>query len=783
MKIFRISVLLSFLLLQTMQSQIFVSTLGSASGDGTSWQKAFNDLQKAIGAAKAGQEIWVQKGHYYPSLDRTGLKPANPRNATFVLKDGVKLYGGFAGSETSLSQRNAEENETVLSGDIGAVGDYSDNVYVILLGVDLSSSSRIDGFTITGANNDQSGINITIGGYSIQQSSGGAGRILSSDIAVANNKFTANRSRGTAGGLAVLHGSRLSLLNNLFSANETGNQGGALYSVSSSVSFEGCVFRDNAAGQGAAAYIVNNQEPGIISSCTFKGNIAKADGGALLFYSSDPMKRNEFKIADCGFESNSCITGGVLNGLRTIASRGGAIYADRTDLDISGCSFAGQIIDYTSSAGASGGAVDLGYDTSVKIDRCLFLNNKAVPKTTGTSGSGGAVHTMSDFEITNCVFAGNYARGGGGAVELSDDQPSVKPSVMANCVFYSNAAGADGGAVYYGTGLVSVPTGFTNLTFYQNTAARGGAMCFNTYSDIGQGTQLQNCIFEGNSTDNLAYSGTFQPSNLASSNNYFQAENSSGSVFSNPGDPAGRDGIWATADDGLHLDLCSALADSGINEGLILPGMKSSWSENEDDVAGGRRIRGEQVEMGAYENDRNAAPALLNPLPDLNVRPGSDKVEIDLDKYFFTAAGSVNSYRVSSTDHESGLYTSLLSGSTLTISFHQTKTGSGQLVITAANHCGLVSEQALDIQVSESLSAEEFNANPVFIYPVPAVSEITVSGSQPLQSYRVLNMLGQTVRSGQFNGRRADVAMLASGAYFIEIKSEDKLYTVKFYKS
>ena len=50
-------------------------------------------LQDALVAASNGDEIWVVEGTYKP--DRGGGQTLGDRGATFQLKNGVAIYGGF----------------------------------------------------------------------------------------------------------------------------------------------------------------------------------------------------------------------------------------------------------------------------------------------------------------------------------------------------------------------------------------------------------------------------------------------------------------------------------------------------------------------------------------------------------------------------------------------------------------------------------------------------------------------------------------------------------------
>ncbi|WP_025007250.1 hypothetical protein [Marinilabilia salmonicolor] len=98
----------------------------------TAWQNqtnVYSDLQTALAAAVAGDEVWVAAGIYKPTTD-------GDRTIGFDLKDGVHYYGGFAGNETELSQRDWRLNETILSGDIGVEG-------IIVITVILSLKTEV----------------------------------------------------------------------------------------------------------------------------------------------------------------------------------------------------------------------------------------------------------------------------------------------------------------------------------------------------------------------------------------------------------------------------------------------------------------------------------------------------------------------------------------------------------------------------------------------------------------------------------------------------------------
>jgi hypothetical protein len=127
---------------------LYVNQQAIGDNHGKDWTNAFIDLQDAFQLAASDtcsdvNQIWVAKGTYTPTngADRT---------ATFQLLDNVGIYGGFAGAEIELQERNIVNNPTLLSGDIGITGNMSDNSYHVVTGSGTDGSAILNGFTITG---------------------------------------------------------------------------------------------------------------------------------------------------------------------------------------------------------------------------------------------------------------------------------------------------------------------------------------------------------------------------------------------------------------------------------------------------------------------------------------------------------------------------------------------------------------------------------------------------------------------------------------------------------
>tara|TARA_B100001109_G_scaffold254260_1_gene253558 strand:- start:5280 stop:6794 length:1515 start_codon:yes stop_codon:yes gene_type:complete len=169
--------LFSITLLSAEAGIIYVDYSATGNNSGTSWTNAFNSLTTALAAPHALKDtFWVAAGTY---------KPVNA-NAPFLIEKAERLFGGFSGTETSLSQRDVYNNITILTGDLQgndngdphngtqANSTYSENAKTIIEIAPATIAAHgaeviIDGFTITSAHdavNSSSAINV--GNFSLQ---------------------------------------------------------------------------------------------------------------------------------------------------------------------------------------------------------------------------------------------------------------------------------------------------------------------------------------------------------------------------------------------------------------------------------------------------------------------------------------------------------------------------------------------------------------------------------------------------------------------------------------
>jgi hypothetical protein len=388
--------------------KIYVDASATGYEDGTSWASAFTDLQDALVAAVPGIEIWVAAGTYKPT---SGID----RSVSFVLKSGVKLYGGFEGWERHLQERSLDPSLTVLSGDIGTIGDDTDNSYHVVYAGGVTDAV-LDGFTVTRGRGDAGGKGA--GMHNINSALTIANCIFShNQVAVETTNMTQSTGRGAG---MYNYNSAPIVTNCTFIANQAGNvaynktgAGGGIYNEGSFGTgldsqwpvITGCIFIENIASsrdahEGGGGAIYNNNSSPTIDRCTFERNLAGSGGGVL-------NRLGQPTITNCIFNTNSNSIGDGM---------GGAIYN-------------------------TGGAYIL---------NCTFYQNgwrlmpSGEPRFRPYTSWGGAIFDWrAGSTITNCIFIKNAARDGGGAV-FSDGIMLRLRTRLINCLFYENISGQQG---------------------------------------------------------------------------------------------------------------------------------------------------------------------------------------------------------------------------------------------------------------------------------------------------------------------------------------------------
>src|SRR5690606_12182290 len=286
----------------------YVKPVASGSGDGSNWANASNDLQAMINASSSGDYIFVAGGTYKPNRKANAVGTITPNHVynAFVLKNGVKIYGNFAGTETSLEQRDLSvaANKSVLSGDFnnndtvsgsGSSLQLYNNVenacHVVISTDTIGSETVLDGFTITKGGNINTYANITVNGTSIPSNLGGGLFNVNSTPTISNCTFTKNYARFGGGAVYSSGGSSSvgypTFINCIFSKNlaiafSGGSYGGAIQSSGVSRYFN-CTFWGNRADFGGGIYI-NSGSVTLRNSIVY-GNSSGIQGNSTRTYS------------------------------------------------------------------------------------------------------------------------------------------------------------------------------------------------------------------------------------------------------------------------------------------------------------------------------------------------------------------------------------------------------------------------------------------------------------------------------------------------------------------
>ncbi len=226
----------------------YVSTGGDDVHDGLSWSTAKRTVQAGLDTAIAGDQVWVAAGTYVQCV---------------TLKSEVALYGGFAGGETMLWQRDWIANRTILDGNqTGSVVSVAN----------ARGGTRIDGFTIR---NGEAGSG---GGTA----NGGGIRCVSSHATIANNTISGNSASGAlthGGGIYCYSSSSVTIASNTIAGNSGDLGGGICCDSCTSSTIINNIITDNVSLHGGGIYSSGAGLGVIIANNAITGNNANYGGG------------------------------------------------------------------------------------------------------------------------------------------------------------------------------------------------------------------------------------------------------------------------------------------------------------------------------------------------------------------------------------------------------------------------------------------------------------------------------------------------------------------------
>lgn len=315
----RVSVKKYSIPIEVPKPRIYVNANATGDNDGTSFANGYTSLQEGLANIEpVTTEVWIAAGRYTPH--------ASNRGTSFIFdKENLMVYGGFDGTETSVSERNIAANPTILSGDLEDDGNVGSNLFDNSFHVTKINENGIviDGVIIRdGACTESSGANsrgsaikkadpvtsMTLRNTTIFDNYGtlacGVDATFANggDLIIENCVFSENDSR-YGSGLYVLTSNNQTLnvkiSNSLFYNNRSRNFGATGYAGSA------LWIRANGTNSTVDADIVN---------CTFTDNIdigtASAAERATVGMSKSATGTFNAEVSNCIFYGNTT-TGGV----------------------------------------------------------------------------------------------------------------------------------------------------------------------------------------------------------------------------------------------------------------------------------------------------------------------------------------------------------------------------------------------------------------------------------------------------------------------------------------
>lgn len=413
--------------------------------DGKSWATAFSTIQAAVDAGSNGDMIWVAAGTY---------RAAAANQPVVTLKNGIQVFGGFAGGEPTMSHRPFPLPETILSGDFDQSGTKSaDDSYHVVVGAHLallqSVTVRSGNAVGAGTDDEGGGIRMALGGQRMfiescviednHASVGGGVLGLPSYHTTLGMvlRDTIVRDNTAVEGAGILGTGTWILIDTVISENHATLQGGAVSMIGPTQSLleaTRVTLSDNSAPRGGAIALGENAEATLVDVVLLRNQATSSTGGGLYAYAITSLTWS-------GGEAQ----------LNVAATTGGAMRVDSGTVALSDVAFTAN------SATASGGAMSFGGAT-VTLEDAIFSGNSA--------DTGGALHAPSavSVDVARTRFECNSATSGGAILV------GASPLDLDTVYFIRNAASLGGGGIH-----ASGTSGtWSDVYFYENGAVFDG---------------------------------------------------------------------------------------------------------------------------------------------------------------------------------------------------------------------------------------------------------------------------------------------------------------------
>ena len=384
--------------------RFYVSVEAKGRKDGSNWDNAAGLAELKVLLAKgAVMNVYMSAGNY----SVTDALVSESEGADF------SVYGGYpAGAKgASLKARDAKANVTIFDG-----GGKSQ------IWLTKKGNVLFDGLTFqNGFSAKDNGGALVFNGTDV------TGKVV--DCSFIGNKVTdgTNSTQYLSGGAIHVFEAKVTVENSSFSKNY-GRNGGSLFTnnAKAELTVKGCTFtEDYALNTGGS--INNSNGTQTIENCTFTGcyNLGGA-GGAIHVNGASAVQT----LKNCVF--NACEANRNNSYLKVDNKAcGGAISVQNANLDISGCTFDGNM-------GSAGSAMLLqSGDGLVRVTDCVFKNNKGA--------SRGLIQTNGKAVLfmNNCQIYDNTMRTNQWGTVIHGGNPSVV--CMNNCSIHNNVSQQDGG--------------------------------------------------------------------------------------------------------------------------------------------------------------------------------------------------------------------------------------------------------------------------------------------------------------------------------------------------